>query len=267
MSARHRVGDWRLRRFFVNKVETEDDPFIITGHEARHMVNVLRMGKGDRLILMDGTGNRYEAMIISVSSHEVSVRLERALPKPPTSPLEIILCQAMLKSGPMDLVIQKTSELGVDRLIPFFSERTVVRPEKERSHHKRDRWQEIAVSAAKQSDRVIPEQIDLPSPFGDLMERLKLEMAWKVILWEGERAFDLKSLIDRSLLPQRIIGIIGPEGGFTEKEVTMAREAGFSPVSLGRRILRAETAALALATILQYTWGDLRIESEEGDAI
>ncbi|MDY7035519.1 MAG: RsmE family RNA methyltransferase, partial [Thermodesulfobacteriota bacterium] len=115
-----------MRRFFIEEIKPGDRSFIIAGPEARHIIKVLRMGRGDRVMLMDGKGSRFQAIIESVEGHEVLVTLEKSLPMPPPSPVEITLCQALLKSRPMDYMVQKTSELGVDRIIPFSSERTVV---------------------------------------------------------------------------------------------------------------------------------------------
>jgi len=114
-----------LRRFFVEASIEPDRPCIITGSEAHHILKVLRMGPGDRLALMDGRGAHFQAVIRSATRKEVTVIPEEPLPSSPPSPVEISLCQALLKPGPMDYLIQKTSELGVDAVFPFFSQRTV----------------------------------------------------------------------------------------------------------------------------------------------
>lgn len=246
-----------MRRFFIEEIIAKDGTCIIEGSEARHITKVLRMGQGDRLILMDSQGARFQAIIESAYPHKVSVTLERPLPAPPPSPANITLCQALLKSRPMDYVVQKTSELGVNCIIPFSSERTVVRIDSDRISNKVKHWQEIAHNAAKQSDRGNPLRIGPPYLFQDLLEALRQKDALKIILWEDEKAQDLKTLL-RSPKPRKdFIGMIGPEGGFSHKEIEMAREAGFSSVSLGERILRAETAAITLIAIVQYEWGDL----------
>jgi 16S rRNA (uracil1498-N3)-methyltransferase len=185
------------------------------------------------------------------------VTLEKALPKPPPSPVKIVLCQSLIKSRPMDYVIQKTSELGVNSIYPFYSERSVVRLENSRHLNKLKRWRQISRDAAKQSGRVAPLDIEPISPLDTLLKRWRLVDALKLMLWEEEDARDLKHLLRESPPSQLFIGIIGPEGGFTQNEVRAAREAGFMTVSLGSRILRSETAALTLVAILQYEWGDL----------
>jgi 16S rRNA (uracil1498-N3)-methyltransferase len=265
-----------VRRFFVQEIEVKDGLCTIRGSEAKHMTRVLRMGRGDRFILMDGKGARFRAIIESAGRGEVQVTLEKPLPQPLPSPIEITLGQALLKSRAMDYVIEKTSELGVHRILPFSSERTVVKLNKERFENKRQHWREIAHSAAKQSDRKVPVEIGLLSSFEDLVGSSRAEDVLKVILWEGEMATDLKGVLKRSppfttTLPspsrggrvwegvKKFLGIVGPEGGFSEKEVRAATEAGFVSVSLGQRVLRAETAAITIVAIVQYEWGDLSL--------
>ncbi|MBW2000673.1 MAG: RNA methyltransferase [Deltaproteobacteria bacterium] len=122
---------------------------------------------------------------------------------------------------------------------------------------KRSHWQEIALNSAKQCDRAAPMEIAPLRAFEDLVSDAVHIEGLKVILWELERAQDLKSLLRTSHRGKRFIAVVGPEGGFSTREIQLARQAGFVPVSLGPRILRAETASLAIATIAQYEWGDL----------
>lgn len=247
-----------MRRFFIDRIENNKGLVSIGGSEARHISKVLRMGPGDRFILMDGTGQRHIVRIESVSSKAVVVTLEKALPKPVPSPVKIVLCQSLIKSRPMDYVIQKTSELGVNSICPFYSERSVVRLENNRHLNKLKHWREISKDAAKQSGRGVPADIEPISPLHILLERWKAVDAFKLMLWEEEDARDLKHLLREAPPSPLFIGIIGPEGGFTQNEVRAAREADFITVSLGSRILRSETAALTLVAIVQYEWGDLR---------
>jgi 16S rRNA (uracil1498-N3)-methyltransferase len=248
-----------MRRFFVEKIEAEDGLCTIRGSEAKHITRVLRMGRGDRFILMDGKGARFLAIIESAGRRQVLVDLEKPLPQPSPSPVEITLCQALLKSRAMDYVIGKTSELGVHRILPFSSERTVVRLNKERFANKKQHWHEIANSATKQSDRKAPVEIGPLYSFEELVGRYRSEDAQKIILWEEEMATDLMGLLRGSPPAKRFIGIVGPEGGFSEKEVRAAVKAGFVSVSLGQRVLRAETAAITIVAIVQYEWGDLSL--------
>lgn len=246
-----------MRRFFVDKINAKDKAHTITGSEAKHIARVLRMGPRERLILMDKNGSRFQGMIESVSPREVRVRLEKSLPKPPSSPIEIILCQALLKSHPMDYLVQKTSELGVDLIVPFVSKRTVIRMDKDRLANKMKHWREIAYNAAKQSNRRKPVEIGSVRVLEELMTGLKGRKALKVVLWEEEGQRDLRGFFDSHPRENKFIGIVGPEGGFDESEIVTLGAAGFTPVGFGNRILRSETAALALVSVVQYEYGDL----------
>jgi 16S rRNA (uracil1498-N3)-methyltransferase len=251
-----------MRRFFVEEIKRTADGFcVISGSEARHILKVLRMGKGDEFVLMERLGGRYEAVIESVEVSTVRVRLVKPLQGPPLPDFEITLCQALLKSGPMDYLIEKTSELGVTHIRPFASERTVVKIDSDGSSNKLRRWREIAVSAAKQADRLAPAEIFQPISFMDIVRQFQYVDCLKVILWEREESKDLKEVFRASAPGSRFAGMVGPEGGFSASEVSTAKEAGFIPVSLGKRILRAETAAIILIALVQYELGDLSIRS------
>lgn len=246
-----------MRRFFVESLNDQNGTCAITGSEARHMTRVMRMKPGDRFVLMVGDGRRYEAKVANSNRHEVHVTLVRSLPAPVPSPIEITLLQSLLKSGPMDVLIQKTSELGVHRIIPFWSGRTVVRLHTEQVSRRRAHWQNIAISAAKQSGRFTPMEIGPLYDFRELMEAYERMPGMKVTLWEDEHCKTLKEALGAAASFERFVGIVGPEGGFSTEEIRVASTAGFVPVFLGQRILRAETAAMAMAAIVQYEKGDL----------
>jgi 16S rRNA (uracil1498-N3)-methyltransferase len=237
-------------------MKKENGLCVISGAEAKHITRVLRMTKGDRFILINGAGERYEAVIESAGHKEVLASIARTLPHPPPSPIEITLCQSILKSGPMDYVIQKTSELGVNRILPFISERTVAIPDENKSNRLRH-WKEIALSSTKQSGRFIPAEIGAVSSLEQVLIQWNGKDALKIILWEDENTKDLKDVIRNTEPTGSVAGIIGPEGGFSRQEVLNAKDAGFISVSLGQRILRAETAAITFIAIAQYEWGDL----------
>jgi 16S rRNA (uracil1498-N3)-methyltransferase len=260
-----------LRRFFIEKIKAEKGFCTITGSEAKHIYRVLRMGRGDRLILMDNKGVHFRSVIESANHKEVRVALEEPLPTPPPSPIKTSLFQSILKSKPMDYLIQKTSELGVDLIIPFFSERTVVKPDKEGYRARVRHWREVARSAAKQSGRVTPANIYPLNSFHDLASHWGGDNALRVILWEREESRSLKSVLQSSFIEggdetaeqkcpyDEFIGMVGPEGGFSMEEMETATKDGFISVSLGHRILRAETAAITMVALVQYEWGDLSI--------
>jgi 16S rRNA (uracil1498-N3)-methyltransferase len=246
-----------LRRFFVEEIQADNGSCSITGSEARHITKVLRMGRGNRFILMDGKGSRFVALIKSASAREVHLSLEEPLPNPPPSPVEIILCQSLIKSRAMDYLVQKTSELGANCIIPYSSKRTVVRLDKNRVSNRVRHWREIANNAAKQSDGSSPAEIPSCLPFQELLSKWSGGEVLKTILWEEEGSNDLKHVLRSSPPMRTFIGIVGPEGGFAHEEIEAARNAGFLPISLGRRVLRSETAAVTIVAIVQYEWGDL----------
>ena len=248
-----------MRRFFVEKIDPENGVFVIPEKEAKHMVKVLRMKQGDRFILMNGKGNRFEAEINDISRYEVSARLINELSGPSPSPVSINICQAVIKPRMMDYMVEKTSELGVYRIMPFYSERTVIQLDENKTSNKTRHWIEISRSASKQSGRFIPADISEPVQFSDLINDIRDISGLKVVLWECENMVDLKELIRTENPSLNFTGIIGPEGGFAGKEIEQLKGSGVIPVSLGSRILRAETAAIALTAIIQYEWGDLGI--------
>lgn len=256
------MNELSLRRFLVENLEIKNGFCVITGREAHHISRVLRMGRGDGLVLLDGKGGRFIAEVQSISHEGIKIQIKKPLAPVQLPAFEITLCQAVIKSASMDYLIQKTSELGVARIFPFFSSRSVVHLKADRLRKKRHRWKEIAHSAAKQCNRDIPAEIGPPTSFEQQLASLSKAPGLKVILWEKETSQDLKSLLkhrDPGHDPERFTGMVGPEGGFTPEEVSTAEQAGFIPVSMGRRILRAETAALVLVAIVQYEWGDLQL--------
>ena len=252
------MNELSLRRFLVEDLEIENGLCVITGREAHHISRVLRMGRGHGLVLLDGKGGRFLAEIQSASHEGITVQIQKPLAPVQTPACEITLCQAVIKSNPMDYLIQKTSELGVTRIFPFFSSRSVVHLKGDRQRKKHHRWKEIAQNAAKQCNRDIPAEIGRPTSYAQRLTSLKKAPGLKVILWEKESSQNLKGLLQH-YRPGEFTGIVGPEGGFTPEEVSNAKAAGFIPVSMGTRILRAETAALVLVAIVQYEWGDLQL--------
>ncbi len=244
----------------IKNLWVQDGICVITGGEAKHISKVLRMAPGDQLIILDGKGARFLAEISSISHQGVTVEIKKPLPVPPPSPVEITLCQAVIKSGPMDYLIQKTSELGVNRIYPFVSSRTVIHFQRDRQQKKLSRWRDIAHNAAKQCNRAIPVEIAPLETFKEQLSIRNKDSGAKAILWEGETSQDLKALLQTHGPCSRFTGMVGPEGGFSPEEVSIAQKAGFTPVSLGARILRSETAAVTLVALVQYEWGDLSIK-------
>ncbi len=244
-----------MRRFFLEKNNIRENKATIRGSEARHIGRVLRLGVGDTLYLLDEDGCEYQAIIIAKSSKAVEVELLKKNPPRDDSTITVILGQALPKAQKMDYIVQKATELGVSTIIPFFTVRTVISLDDQRSKKRQGRWQKIAMEATKQCGRLVVPRIEDVMPFKEVLKKYSDNLL-KIILWEDEKNIKLKEVLKRNQPPQNVIFLIGPEGGFTDDEVDIAGEAGFQSVSLGRYILRTETAGLCLLGILQYEWGD-----------
>ena len=248
-----------MKRFLVENITPFMDRLTITGREARYINKVLRLKKGQEVIIMDGKGRSFECTIEKVSYQAVTVRIKGRMPPQPPSPIAITLCQALIKSQAMDYAIQKATELGVGAIRLFFSERTVLKIEPARTTAKMNRWKEIMKSACRQCNRADLPSLEPPVPFEEMVESAPKNEMLKILLWENEEKVGLKEILNRTSPRPRIWAVVGPEGGFTPDEIDAARESGFQTLSLGNRILRAETAALSLLSIIQYEWGDLNL--------
>jgi 16S rRNA (uracil1498-N3)-methyltransferase len=243
------------RRFRVDpeKIQgrqaTIDDP-----EEIRHIRTVLRLGEGESVILFDGRGKEYQASIARISPLEISFSVAPgAVSSPKESPLKIVLGAALLKSARFDWLLQKATELGVGEIIPFSSSHVVPRWGEGQGENRHARWEKIVAEAAKQSGRaVIPGVLPLRS-FEGVLDGDWGEVA-KIILWEKEKAGIFNEAVARG---SGVFVLVGPEGGFSDEEAGQAQAAGFQPVGLGPRILRAETAGIAAVAILQYILGDI----------
>ncbi len=209
---------------------------------------------GSIVTLTDAEGGDFRGRVQRLSKKEASVIVFNAFPSPIESSLEMILLQALPEKERMELIIQKATELGVSAIIPFKSERSISLEEREAKQKKAHRWQGVAIKAVQQSRRA---KVPLVGEYRSFRKALKIceEDGLKILLYEkeGER---LKKVLKR-YPTQRVYAMVGPEGGFTEEEVTLAKDKGFVPVQLGHRILRTETAAITLIGILQYELGDL----------
>jgi 16S rRNA (uracil1498-N3)-methyltransferase len=246
----------KLRRFKIDKECLRGLEATITDEgEIRHLAKVLRLKAGDEVILFDGEGKEYHASLTRLSPREISLRLLR---EPSSvvaeSPLKIILGVGLLKSSKLDWLIQKTTELGVAEVVPFYSLHVVPQWEESRARLRQSRWEKIASEAAKQCGRAQVPKIHSPRSFEEVLV-MKSEEATKILLWEKEPAGSLKNVSPSTA--SAIYALIGPEGGFSDEEALRARGAGFQPIRLGPRVLRAETAGIVIVSLLQFVRGDL----------
>ena len=242
-----------LRRFFIDPADITGETALLTGPEAHHLRTVLRLSPGDPITFFDGTGARYQARIERILKDRVTATIigqTRDLPPK----VRLHLGQALLKGQKMDLILQKATELGVEAIYPFYSEHGI---HKQPRDTQMDRWQRIVIEACKQCDRATPPEIHAPREVIDLMTAPPPYDA-RLIFWEHETKQTLNEVLaGQSKDCRSVLFLLGPEGGFSEAEVARAQKEGFTPVSLGPRILRAETASLAATAILQFALGNL----------
>jgi len=210
----------------------------ISKEDRKYIFNVLRLKIGNSIIVIDGKGKSFEAKIIDKNKLEIIEEDKKNI----EDPFSLILCQALLKGEKMDMIIQKTTELGVKKIFPFVSERCILK-----NTNKIERWRKIAKEASEQSGRnFVPEITDLTN-FENLISKIDNGL----LFWEKEEK-PLISLIKELDISKPIFLLIGPEGGFSEKEILNVREKGIKTASLGRRILRAETASIVSLSILNF---------------
>jgi 16S rRNA (uracil1498-N3)-methyltransferase len=231
-----------------------------TADQARYLKTVLRMNEGDPLLIFNGTDWEYEAVIRrrTTEGMELEVTGRQRLP---AAGIHVTLCQAVPKAEKMDGIIRHATELGTERIIPFLAERSVPRWRPEQLPRKRERWQKIAVEASRQCGRSdIPEVGEIVT-FEQMLHDIP-ESGLRLIPWEEETLTGLREVLRdpaRAGMAEFVL-VIGPEGGFSTEEIDHARRAGFLSVSLGKRVLRVETASLAVIAILQYEMGGRETE-------
>jgi len=228
----------------------------IAGENARYLLTVLRCREGEELEILDGRGLCYSTKIVSLTRKEVIAEVSGVTPRNTESGINLILAQGLLKGEKMDLVVQKTTELGVKEIIPVVTERSQVRETR-----KTGRWKKIASDASRQCGRTAIPVIREPVPYHSLFSVNSeynpcLGKCKGLLFWE-ERGMKMKELRDRLGECMTMIIAVGPEGGFTEAEAKLAESGGFLIASLGNRILRAETAAISATAIVQLLFGDL----------
>jgi len=244
-----------MRTFYVSEIPAAGTVLDIGGSEVQHIRRVLRLKPGDELRLADGQGALAEARIIETGPERVRVEIESRVETAVESPVNIALAQAYLKDRKMDGLVRPLTELGVDRWILFAAERSVARPDRRRLATRVERWRRLSREALKQCRRRQTMEIVTAGCF-EAMLRQASDYELRILFWEKNGA---ALAFDDTAGPVRsVFAAIGPEGGFTSREAQQACDRGFVTVGLGPRILRAETAAVAAAAVLQYRLGDLR---------
>jgi 16S rRNA (uracil1498-N3)-methyltransferase len=242
-----------MRRFYAPKENFRDKTIVLSLEETRHLRDVLRLRAGETVQVFDGEGHEFSAEIEKIEKKETVLKiLGEVSPSAPASNLDLTLAVALLKGEKFDLVVQKAVELGVSKLVPIITKRTDVKFKD--SDKRQIRWQKIALEAAKQSGRADLMKIEKPVEFKEFIKNsASLRLSGENLLLFAERNGEIFSNIKSG---KKIIAVIGCEGGWEDSEIDLAGNSGFQIVTLNGRILRAETAAIAIAAVLQHRFGD-----------
>lgn len=241
-----------MQHFFTDPARVSRDRIFIEGNDVNHMKNVLRMKPGERVCISDGAGNSYLCFIDSYTDEGAELSIY-GIPEQDTElPSKIFLFQGLPKGDKMEWIVQKAVELGAAGVIPFAAKRSVSKLDEKKAEKKQKRWQAIAKGAAEQSGRSIIPEIKKAVSYEEAL-RMAEKMDVRLIPYELEKGMEETARVIEGITPGQSVGIfIGPEGGFEESEIEQARAAGAVPVSLGKRILRTETAGLAALSVLMY---------------
>ena len=239
-------------RLFIPQPVAHDQSVEIEGERAHYLKRVLRMKAGSKLVLFTGDGYDYPAEVTATRKNRLVLQIGRGVPNDSESPLSVRLVQGISRGERMDFAVQKATELGVRRITPVLTEFSVVKLNPERAERRMQHWQKIAQSACEQCGRNQVPPIDKPVTLKDYF--METSAADRRIVFVPGAAGILDDLADP---PRTVDLLVGPEGGFSQREVEDATHAGFFTASLGPRVLRSETAALTAVTMVQSKWGDL----------
>jgi len=250
----------RMSRFYTSPENIKDNTILIDGQEARHILNVMRLKENDKVVVFDGTGKEYTGFIKEIHRRQgfggqakpkaltVEVVTTR-VPKPEALP-EITLAQAIPKKGKMDYIVEKATELGVSDIIPFVSERTIVKIDREKGEGRVRRWRRIAKEAAKQCGRTDIPEVKSAQKFYNVIDNVN-DYDLCLVACLAEDRISIKDALS-DFRTGKIIVFIGPEGDFTPDEITMAKDINCKFISLGKRVLKSDTAGIFVLSVLNY---------------
>lgn len=241
-----------MQHFFVTPDQVEGTYIHIEGTDVNHIKNVLRMKIGETLEINDGNNLKYVGAIEAMDEEEILVVIQEQLPSDTELPSKIYLFQGLPKGDKMDMVVQKAVELGAVEIIPVEMKRSVVKLDCKKKDKKVERWNGIATSAAKQAARGIIPTVSSVMTYAEALQYAK-GLDRVLVPYELAEGMEGTKRIIESLTPGESIGVfIGPEGGFEKEELNMALDLGMMPITLGKRILRTETAGLTVLSILMF---------------
>ena len=241
-----------MRRFYLPKDDFTAGQITLNIEETRHLRDVLRLREDANVQVFDGEGREFLCRIEKIEKKQTILEIiEKTTPPAPESNLDLTLSAALLKGEKFDLVVQKATELGVTKLIPLVTKRTDVKLKN--AGKKSERWQKISLEAAKQSGRATLMKIEALTEFDEFVENARNLHGGKFILFAERGGANFSQIKTGG----KLIAIVGSEGGWEEEEIDLAYKNDFQIVTLGGRIMRAETAAISIAAILQHRFGDL----------
>ena len=247
-----------MRRFFIAPEAVQQDTVVFDAELAHHMGNVLRLAPGEQVTVCTGDGTACVVVLEQFTKDSVTGRIVERLENQTETDVQIVLYQGMPKGDKLELIIQKCTELGVSAVVPVETGRSIVHLDNGKAAKKLERWQKIALEASQQSKRV---QVPAVGPYltwKQCLQQLHEQDGLTIVFWEDEQTQSLKTLLrSQQQKPDRINLIVGPEGGLSEVEVQQLREIGAVSVSLGKRILRTETAGMAGIAMILYEYDEL----------
>ncbi|ONI41524.1 hypothetical protein AN640_07920 [Candidatus Epulonipiscium fishelsonii] len=239
-----------MKKFFVSPDKIADNKVIIEGSDYNHIINVFRLKMNDKLLINDRHGNEFTCIITSVEKLSLVATIEDKFILSTEPKTKVTLFQSLIKPEKMEFVLQKSVELGVYQIIPLITERCVIKLDSSKMENKVNRWKKIIEAAAKQSGRNLIPEIKLPVKFNKIIDYVN-ETDLNIIPYEKETQVSLKTIL-RKNIETNINVVIGPEGGFTEEEINQVKINNFNCATLGKRILRSETAALTVISNIMY---------------
>lgn len=246
-----------MPRFFTERENISDTQIIINNEDVTHISRVLRLDRGDEITVCDGSGFDYRAKIASVESKKIVCDIVEKSASSTEPNICVTLFQGLPKASKMDYIIQKTTELGITRIVPCVMSRCVVKLENRKAEMKKtERWTKVAEAAAKQSGRGVIPEVAMPVTLDEAIAQMK-DCDICFAPYECEEDTSLKTVLTSVKEPKKIGFIIGPEGGFDLSEVERIKSAGIKTVTLGKRILRTETAGEAVLAMIMYELGDI----------
>lgn len=249
-----------MHRFIVSPDNIQDNIITLEGEDFKHLRQVLRLKAGDSINVFDGNGIEYEADILSVEKSRAIAKIKATFQNDTEPKIRVTLFQGMPKGEKMDFIIQKGVELGVHRIIPVITNRTVVKLNKKDGERKAERWSRISREAAKQCRRAYVPEVTEPISFDEALIKAG-SFGAALVLYENEEKKCLKETLKCYNINKikDIALFVGPEGGFTYQEMENCRNLGYSIVGLGKRILRAETASISVLSIIMYEMGEMNL--------